>query len=219
MEPQNLDLKMMLNHRRMRNIRRCNNFPTLNQEDVAQHSFYVTMLAMAFADEYNTWAEEHNLEFHPLDNDNQLDLVNTELVLRKALLHDTEESITSDIPWNVKHMNPEVHESITAAINNRIDLAYQGTNTMEIYHKLGKECKDGFEGQFVDVADMVELALFCKEEIMMGNTAMTGMLDKCISLIHAFTVGSMLEKSSPLFNSVMKFLDNPVHWGDYIDIN
>ena len=220
MEPQNLDLKMLINYRRMRSIRRCNTFPVINPVDVAQHSYYASLLAMAFADEYNTWVEEHNLGFHPLDDENQYPLVNTETVLRKALLHDTEEAITSDIPWNIKHMSEEFHKTITEAINARIDKAYEGTTTMELYHKLGKECKDGFEGQFVDVADMVELGLYCYEETKMGNEALKPMLDKCIRLIRRFTANSVLEQSSPLFNSIMDMLTNPqVKWSEFIDID
>lgn len=201
-----LDLKMFMNYRRMRNIRRCNTFPVVNAIDVAQHSYYVAMLAMAFSDEYNTWAEEHNLEFHPLDDENQYVLLNTEVVLRKSLLHDTEESITSDIPWNIKHMNKDVHKLLEDAINQRIDKAYEGTRTMELYHKMGKECKDGFEGQVVDLADMTELAIYCYEELAMGNHYMKSMLDKCLRLIDNYTASTVILEASPLFISIREML-------------
>ena len=202
-----LDLKMFMNYRRMRNIKRCNTFPTVNPIDVAQHSYYVTMLAMIFSDEYNTWAEDSNLEYHPLDIENQLPLLNTEIVLRKALLHDTEESITSDIPWNIKHMDEETHKAIEKAINKRIDKAYEGTKTMELYHKLGAGCKEGFEGQVVDLADMTELALYCYEELAMGNNYMESMLDKCKKLLSNLEMNYTMRKASSLYRSIRNMLD------------
>ena len=206
-----LDLKMFMNYRRMGNIRRCNTFPVVNAIDVAQHSYYVAMLAMAFSDEYNTYADEHNLDYHPLDFDNRLELLNTEVVLRKALCHDTEESITSDIPWNIKHMNEEVHKLLEDAINQHIDKAYEGTKTMELYHKLGKECKEGFEGQVVDLADMTELAIYCYEELAMGNHYMKSMLDKCLRIIDNYTVNTVILKASPLYISIREMLKtNPI---------
>lgn len=198
---------MFMNYRRMRQIRRCNTFPTVNPIDVAQHSYYVTMLAMALSDEYNTWAEEYNLEFHPLDFDNNYELVNTEKVLRKALLHDTEESITSDIPWNIKHMNDDINFALTKAIDERIDKAYEGTKTMEMYHQLGKACKDGLEGQVVNIADMLELAIYCWEEVVMGNHYLKSMLNKCLRLIDSYTIADVLKKSSPLFISIKDMLE------------
>lgn len=203
-----LDLKMFMNYRRMRHIRRCNTFPTVNPIDVTQHSYYVAMLAMAISDEYNTYADEYNLDFHPLDFDNRLELLNTEVVLRKALCHDTEESITSDIPWNIKHMNEDVHQMLSNAINTRIDKAYNGTSTMELYHKLGKKCKDGLEGKIVDLADMTELAIYCWEELAEGNNYMKSMLDKCLRIIDGYTQETVIPKASPLFTSIREMLKN-----------
>ena len=87
---------IFMNIRRLRHIKRCNNFPTLNPTDVAQHSYFTTMLAMLFVDEL----VENSEEKVPIDK---------ETVLRKCLLHDFEEAFTSDIPYPVKHMNFFIH--------------------------------------------------------------------------------------------------------------
>ena len=197
------DLKVFMNYRRMRHIRRCNTFPVVNPIDVAQHSYYVAMLAMAISDEYNTYVDEYNL-----DSDGHLNLLNTEVVLRKALCHDTEESITSDIPWNIKHMNEDVHQMLSNVINARIDKAYEGTSTMKIYHKLGKECKEGLEGKIVDLADMTELAIYCWEELAEGNSYMKSMLSKCLRIMDSYTQGTIIPKASPLFTSIREMLKN-----------
>lgn len=198
------DLKMFCNYRRLKEIKRCNNFPVINREDVAQHSFYVTLLAMAIADEYNTWAEgeyfENPEKYHPL--------VNTEVLLRKSLLHDTSESMTSDIPWNIKHMNEEINEILTEAIDKRIKEAYTGTKTMELYYQLSKDCKKNLEGQFVGIADMLELGLYCYEERVKGNHLIQPLLDKCIELVKNNTLYSVLSESSSLFISVLQLIEN-----------
>ena len=195
------DLKVFMNYRRMRHINRCNTFPTLKPIDVAQHSYYVTMLAMALADEYNTWADE--LKLSGIEH---LKLVNIEKLLRKSLLHDTEESFTSDIPWNIKHMNEEINEALTKAINERIDEAYCNTETIELYHKLGKECKQDFEGQFVAISDTLELAIYCWEEVSMSNNYLKSMLDKCIVIIESYSISHVLRQSSPLYMTIMNML-------------
>lgn len=216
------DIRIFMNYRRLRSIKRCNTLPTVTSEDVAQHSYYVAVLAMVIGDEYNTYVDEHNLGFHPLDCENWMELVNMEVLLRKALLHDTEEAITGDIPWNIKHMNEKFHESITKAISDRIDKAYDGAKTMEIYHKLGTECKEQLEGQFVDLADMLELGIYSWEEVSMGNMAMMPMLKKAIKLTENFTQSSVLKQASPLFNSIINLIKSTpgsMQLEDCFDIN
>lgn len=200
------DLKIFMNYRRLKDIKRCNNFPVVNQEDVAQHSFYVTLLAMALADEYNTWAGDINMGYHPFDVEHQYMIAKTEIVIRKALTHDLEESFTSDIPWNIKHMSEEVHEVITEAINQRIDKAYENSRTMELYHDIGSKCKDGFEGRFVEIADMLELGVYCWEEKAKGNHFLQPMIDKCVRLLKSYPEYDTLLEASPLFKSLMDLI-------------
>ena len=208
MVPNEKDLKIFMNYRRMKEIKRCNNFPVINQEDVAQHSFYTTLLAMTLADEYNTWAADANFGYHPFDVEHQQPVVNTEVVVRKALLHDLEESFTSDIPWNIKHMTPEVHETLTKAIEQKINSIYEGSQTMEMYHEINRKCKDGFEGEFVNLADMLELGIYCWEEYIKGNHYLKSMLDKCIYLIKSYKLCSTLEEASPMFQKIMNLLQS-----------
>lgn len=213
MEPQmqnNQDLQMFMNYRRMRHIRRCNTLPCVAPIDVAQHSYYVTMLAMTITDEYNIYAEENNLGYHD-EVTNNMKLLNAELVMRKSLLHDTEESIVSDIPWTVKHMNNEIHSALESAVDDRMNRAYSGTKTLQSYNELCKECKDGFEGAIVNLADMMELAIYCWEEIGMGNYSLMSMFNRCLSLIETYPYVNVLEIASPLFSSIRRMLlTNPV---------
>ena len=196
------DLNVLLNYRRMKNIKRCNNFPTLVQEDVAQHSFYVAMIAMALVDEYNTWADSIDFE------SSSRPLINSEITIRKAMLHDIEESFTSDIPWNIKHSSEELHDLIAKAIEDKMHKVYAGASTMCIYQRLNKGCKQGLEGAIVEVADMLELAIYLYEEKAMGNSYIGELLTKAIKLIRAYPMFTTLVESSPLFNSIMNMIES-----------
>lgn len=164
------DVEVTMNYRRLRHIHRCNNFLKINGEDVAQHSFYVTIIAMAIADEMKY---ERGM------------LVSVEDVMRKALLHDVEEAITGDIPHNVKHgVDQSTKESLEAACEQIADSYYlNGTSQVfQRYSALCKSSKKGLEGQIVDLADMLELAVYCYEEVCMGNRYFQKLFDKAIVL-------------------------------------
>ena len=201
------DLEMVLNLRRMRHLRRCNTLPTISDEDVAQHSYYVAMLAMSIGDEYNTYATEHNVGYHPLDAENQMDELNMEVVLRKALCHDMEETFVSDIPWNIKHADKETHSMFEKSIQKHMDLVFDGTSSLQIQRDMNKTCKDGLEGELVNVADMLELGIYSWEEYNQGNKSMKGMLYKAVRLIKGYDFTAVLKVSSPLFSSILFMLD------------
>jgi 5'-deoxynucleotidase YfbR-like HD superfamily hydrolase len=157
----------------MKNIKRCNNFPVVQVEDVAQHSFYVTLLAMNIADEYNMWASK---------NDRMQ--VDVESVMKKALLHDTEESFTSDIPWNIKHANDTIHNMMEEIIGIKIDEAYKRADNMfQKYKDIARSCKDDFSGKIVGLADSTELAIYCYEEYTLGNMWIEELLKKSIRIV------------------------------------
>lgn len=169
------DAKMLLNYRRLKDIQRCNNFHKIVSEDVAQHSWYVSILAMNIVDEYNSYHTEHNTEGYT-----KLDTLE---VLRKALLHDTDECFTSDIPYNIKHSDPDTHEVIEKALNKHMDEVYEGVSEIVLsYKQSAQQCKDDKSGYIVGIADMLELAIYCYEEVTMGNLWMMSLLTKANDL-------------------------------------
>ena len=219
METNEVDLKIFMNLRRLKDIKRCNNFPVVNQEDVAQHSFYVTLLAMFIANEYNAWAFENNMKYHPLDADNTYKVARVNVIIEQALAHDLEESFTSDIPWNIKHMK-EVHTVLTEAINQRIDSIFENSKNMKLYRNMNKFCKHGFEGRFVELADMLELAIYCWEEKAKGNYFLQPMLDKCINLLQSMDEYGTMLKASSLFKSLMELIkSDSIKAETLLDIN
>lgn len=176
-----------MNMRRLRNLRRCNNYPTLIPEDVAQHSYYVTLLAKAFFDEANSFAV-NKMEFTTLMN--------------KCLLHDMEEAFVSDIPYPIKHASKKFHDELNDIIDSGMSsMIHSGdTNTtISLWEGDRKRCKDGIEGSVVALCDMLELAIYCYEEVKLGNTACKTILNNCRIYLPT------------LFNTVTQGLfDNPL---------
>lgn len=217
----NKDLKVFMNYRRLKEIKRCNNFPVNTSEDVAQHSYYVTLIAMILADEYNTWMADYEFSGNKeKENSVNIQYVKIEQLLRKSLVHDLEEVFTSDIPWNIKHMNEEVHQSISAAINQRLDKAYEKCKTMELYLSLGKHCKDGFEGQFVEIADTLELAIYTWEEISKGNIFLKSLMHKCLVIISSYPLYNELMRASSFFKRLWELLlEEPSNIENLLDID
>lgn len=207
------DLRIMCNYKRLRFIRRFNNLPTIQTEDVAQHSFYTAILAMTMAEEYNYAVQVHNLQVHPFDVENAWDKVNVEEVTRYALLHDIEEAFTSDIPWNVKHHSDSVNSAIKRATNDKIKAIYRGCSPIiERQASTNAIAKLGLEGKFVAVADMMECAWNCHQEEQLGNRYLQGMKLKAIEEIEKMEFSRVLKDTSPLFNSMMRMFKNKVSY-------
>lgn len=201
------DLEVMCNYRRLKYIRRFNNLPTVHTEDVAQHSFYTAILAVTMAEEYNLAVQKHNLEVHPYDVENVWERVDVPEVLKKALFHDIEEAFTSDIPWNVKHHNSAVHALIGGIAQSKLQDIYKDCSSTlrdQMYSKLNS--KDGLEGKFVAIADMMECAWNCYHESSLGNTYLEDMQAKAVGVIQADPFSSVLVDTSPMFNAMMHLL-------------
>lgn len=205
-------ISSFVNIRRLRNIKRCNNYPTIISEDVAQHSYYVTMLSWAIASEYNDNVAAHNMNYHPYDDENTMERVETCKVIMKSLCHDIPESITSDIPYNVKHFNSQINSLIKDVEINIVNEKFQG-EFMQYISKYVTEAKDDFEGKFVAIADMLELAIYCSEEVQIGNRNMIPLLNKCVELLEKDNIFNALyeRKFSPTFVSYYDILTDTLN--------
>lgn len=205
---QAVNVRVLSNYRRLRNVRRANNLPTIQTEDVAQHSFYVAILATALAEDYNQGVARHNANFHPLDVENTLDTVDVAEVTRRALFHDMEEAFTSDIPWNVKHHSEKTRLAIQKCVEAKLDVVFHDTNGPVCSHQALILCaKDGLPGKFVSIADNLEGAWYCYDELMMGNKHMTELFLKYLYVIRQQPGISLLWMYSPLFVEIMEMFE------------
>lgn len=81
-------------------------------------------------------------------------------LLKAAILHDAHEVITGDVPYTVKAANPELKKLLT-----RLEVYAEETIGLgRSLHDLPPE--DFF---WLKAADMMELVLYCRSEMMLGN--------------------------------------------------
>ena len=122
----------------------------------AEHSFRVAILAMLIVDDYN--------------NLNPKTPINVEEVLRKALIHDLEESKLGDIPTPVKNRSAQFKEAYMALGKEIMkDEIVAGSPNEELYLKLWVEDKKGLTGEVIKVADALEALSTAHYEIRRGN--------------------------------------------------
>lgn len=181
------DVAVFMNYRRLRHLTRCNNFHKVSSEDVAQHSYYVAMLAMIITDELK-------------EKGKKLDEL---LILRKALLHDVSEAVTGDIPHNVKKY-----------VEFTVDLEGVLTNIAGEYYTEGvsgrfgqyalweSSCKYGDSGEVVALVDMLELAVYCYEETLLGNKVIIPLYEKAIRLVKEIPIYRSSEFAQSLVSSM-----------------
>lgn len=199
------DLKTLKDWRRLQGIRRCNTYPTVRDEDVAQHSFYVALLGYFVAREYNQNAGQQNLQVHMWDDENRVPIFDPEYVLKTALFHDLEEVYTSDIPAPIKGLSMDLE----AEIKNFLLLIHKDAG--EVVHWIDQytnASRDDMNGQLLHIIDRLELAWYCYEEVQRGNQDIKEMLEICINIItveyHDFT--ELVKQYSPTFAALLNLI-------------
>ena len=139
----------------MANVERFAGLSLASEYTIGEHSYRVATLAMAICDQYN--------------KDNPKKKINTEEVMRKALLHDVEESITGDVPSPVKKYGNLREELRSASEEIMKETILPDTPYPEMYLKMWVEDKDNETGEVIKVADKLEGLLVSYYEVKRGN--------------------------------------------------
>ena len=176
-------VNVIMNIRRLSNIRRYNTVPTVQTYTVAAHSYQVAIIAHILAKEYNEWVEKHNSLYHPLDIDNQLDTVDVNATVYRALYHDIEECLMSDIPWTVKHANPNIEQQIHQVSADKLNSLYANSNCFW-QKNIVVNAKSGLEGEIVALADILDCALEVYTDYHLGNRYIGHILKQCMQIIN-----------------------------------
>lgn len=142
--------------RRLSHIKRYSSFQTIRPENVAEHSFYCVFYA-------------HLLVKDLIDRGFS---INENTVIKKALYHDFEESMTGDIIRTFKHSNDDLAREIEAAGDKCMkELSLEFGSLGEGIYDAWRTAKDGsLEGSVVDFADLLCVVAYCREEILLGNS-------------------------------------------------
>lgn len=138
------------------NIKRFGTSHLVQPYNVAEHSYRVCMMAMIMVDNYNS--------------ENPNNPINVEEVMRKALLHDLEESKLSDIPTpakkkgNLRQLLREVSVEVLEQ-----DVLDENLSKRKMYLDLWKTDKDDESGQVIEICDKLEALYVVVHELNKGN--------------------------------------------------
>ena len=138
-------------------ITRYSNIPRIRDENVAQHSFFVTALCVEIYEEYN---KKYRLDLGHL--------------LLMATTHDWAESEIDDVAHNVKAKYPAVREALKEAEEAYMDKYPQYViDTFKEY----EECST-IHSKIVHLADALQCVQYTEVEVKMGNTHMLSVLNE-----------------------------------------
>lgn len=155
---------------RLSSIKRYNTRKFIIPQNVLEHEGSVTLISMLFSDYFNKIG---------IKND-------TEKVLRMAILHDTDEIISGDIPHDAKYDYTNNSEKVREAlafieketINNILN-EIKRYGLFEKYHNYFNEIKEkkSIEAKIVKLADFVDVMIYTKIENLLGNSTIISELN------------------------------------------
>jgi len=140
---------------RMSHVTRYSSIPVHRRENVAEHSWWVSFIAMLICDDLlNEGVEVFKGE-----------------VLQRAIVHDLDECISGDIIRSFKYrtesMRLAMHDASTENMKEITSkMSKVGAGVYDHWH----DAKDNtLEGDVVRFADMVTVVAYCREEYISGN--------------------------------------------------
>lgn len=141
---------------RMRHIYRWSLMRNVTQENIQEHSLQVAMIAHGLALIKNKLFEGS---------------VNPERVALLALFHDSNETLTGDLPTPIKYFNPEIrnaYKSLESVSKERL-LNLLPDELREEYQTILFYDEQSEEGKLVKAADRISAYIKCLEEVKAGN--------------------------------------------------
>lgn len=180
----------------MRNLNQITRFPTRQRsydEKVATHIYWVSIYSLVLADILN----------------NQGVIVNTEILLRKALVHDIEETISGDVARTAKKEYPEMFQKL-AEISMDIALKDLPDYLRKCYFINTLE-NDSLETKILKIADELSGIVYSAEQLKMGNQNFHNILEGYIQNL------SKITKDTPLIDlyTIITTMIRNYHLYDY----
>ena len=186
MEANNVS-KFILN-RGLAQVKRYHSTPLHQHENVAEHTFYVVSIANALC----ALLEEKGKSVNKLE------------VMEKALVHDFEEMYSGDILQPFKYSDPQMKELIDKLGEKLIDKAFEGLPLkLAVHYKsIWTDYHHGskMEDNIVKIADRLSLIAYCLEQIKLGNTFMTDILNNGLKTLKQYD----FEWLNPIISDIEK---------------
>lgn len=155
---------------RLSAIRRYNTRKFVSPQSVMEHSGSVVLISMVISDILNQKG---------IKND-------TEKVMRLAILHDIDETISGDLPHDAKYKNGELSKNLRLSLNelteyttkNLLDLLNNSPQTsyyLSLFHE--EKQKVTIEAKIVKIADFYDVIIYGLQEEQLGNSNMNDAIE------------------------------------------
>lgn len=141
---------------RMRHIYRWSLMRNVTRENIMEHSLQVAMIAHGLA----------LINNRVFNGD-----INPERVALLAIYHDSNETITGDLPTPIKYYNPDIQESyrVLEDLSKEKLITLLPKSLQEDYRKVLFFDENSPEGRLVKAADRICAYIKCVEELKAGN--------------------------------------------------
>jgi 5'-deoxynucleotidase len=189
---------------RLRYIERWSLMRNVLKENVAEHSFHVSLLTHALCTIANTVYGRQ---------------LPTETIVTEALFHDTTEVFTGDIPTPVKHHNPnilrnfrEIEQIAAERLVNMVPDELQ-----PVYRPLIEAKKTNPEhSRYIKAADLLDAYLKCVSELSAGNREFTvakKQIEQSIEKLDMPEIRYFLQHLAPSFEKTLDELNESDNGG------
>lgn len=157
-----IDIKQLLvgDLNRLRYIRRYSTSLVLHSENVAEHSYYVTLYALYVT----AWVNNQKVtEFKGKP------VVDLEKVLIRAIIHDTDESISGDFQRPFKYSSKKLTEMLKEAAQILIEKVFVSLTNMHNFNyflslQWHTDKDDTLEGKIIDFCDYLAVVSYLAME-------------------------------------------------------
>lgn len=155
---------------RMAEITRFSSWPVHHKESVAEHSWFVTMLAWGIA-------RSVGLNDHDIDT-----------TIKRAIVHDLDESLTGDFVRSFKHSNPLLKTAIRTNAESgmaRAVIDFPHAVRDDISSHWTKAKYNDLPGAIVELSDLWSVIIYGRREFMLGNNYGLSIMRECEAWITA----------------------------------
>ena len=178
-------------NRNLNQIIRFNTRQRSYNETVASHIYYVTLYSLILADIANKSG-------HKID---------TERVLRNAILHDVEESSSGDVIRTFKIKMAAIYKKISIIAVEHV-FEFLPEKLIDKYVKVWSRMEEWSQSEepeevIVDIADELTGILYCTEQICMGNSYFKKIRDNYLEKLEKIVKNTPFE---PLYEVIIEKL-------------
>jgi len=155
---------------KLKTLVRYNNKVRIKDENVAEHSYYVSLFTLIICNDYNI--------------KNYLKLV----CLEEAILHDTPEIHIGEIPYDVKHLNKGFKKYLIGLETDYLGIFLKKFGVKRSYFSIMEINERTLCKLIVKLADTLSVLQYCSIEISLGNKSMKSIFNEAQSTISDLTV-------------------------------